>query len=86
MRTLIFIAAGLVLLGLCMMLAPAGKRSALALGFIGVWLVVSGVNLSIGLSHGYSLKEELLVHLFLFGVPAISAAVLAWYFGPSRLS
>lgn len=80
MRTLMFIAAGLALLGLCMVLTPSGKRAALAIGFIGVWLAVSGVNLGMGLSHGYSLQEELLVHLFLFGIPAASAAVLARYY------
>jgi hypothetical protein len=78
MRTLIFIAAGLALLGLVAGLAPAGKRPLAVLAFIAVWLVVSGINLTIGLSRGYSLSEELMVHLFLFGIPAL-AAVAVWY-------
>ncbi|EPC03356.1 hypothetical protein L861_17595 [Litchfieldella anticariensis FP35 = DSM 16096] len=44
-----------------------------ALGFIAVWLAVSAANLGVGLAAGYALAEELLVHLFLFGIPALAA-------------
>lgn len=77
MRTLIIILVGLALLGVAVALARSGWRGRAALAFIPVWLAASGVNLSIGLSHGYSLREELLVHLFLFGIPAL-AAVVCW--------
>ncbi len=77
MRTLIFILAGLGVLALALFLSPAAWRGRVALGFIAAWLVVSGINLSIGLSHGYSLREELLVHLVLFGIPALTA-LAAW--------
>lgn len=77
MRTVLFILVGLALLAAVLMLAPAAWRSRLALGFIAVWLVASGINFGIGLSHGYSLREELVVHLFLFGGPAL-AALACW--------
>lgn len=82
MRTLLFILAGLALLALALGLAPAGRRPMLALAFIGLWLAVSGANLAVGLSHGYPLRQELLVHLFLFGIPAASAAWAWRHFSP----
>lgn len=77
MRTLIFIVVGLVLLGLALAISRPAWRSRVALGFIAVWLAISAGNLSIGLAAGYSLAEELLVHLFLFGIPA-AGALWAW--------
>ncbi|ARB46121.1 hypothetical protein [Alloalcanivorax xenomutans] len=77
MRTLIFIAAGLLLLGMLQLFSRPHWRGRAALGFIVVWLLVSAVNLSQGLRAGYTLGEELLVHLFLFGIPAL-AALWAW--------
>ncbi len=77
MRTLIFILTGLVILGAALALSRPAWRPRLALGFIAAWLAVSAINLGVGLSHGYSLTEELLVHLFLFGIPAL-AAIWAW--------
>jgi hypothetical protein len=77
MRTLIIILIGLALLAIAMAVTPRARRAPVALAFLPVWLVASGVNLSIGLSRGYSLREELLVHLFLFGIPAV-AALACW--------
>ena len=77
MRTLIFILVGLIVLGAALALGRPAWRPRIALGFIAVWLVVSAVNLGMGLAAGYSLAEELLVHLFLFGIPAL-AAMWAW--------
>lgn len=78
MRTILFILIGLILAGLCLGLTPSPWRGRAAMAFVIVWLVVSGVNLSIGLSKGYLLTEELLVHLFLFGIPA-GAALFGWW-------
>lgn len=78
MRTAIFILAGLILLGITLAFSKAQFRPYVALAFIGVWLIVSAINLYIGVSHGYSLKEELLVHAALFGIPA-AAALAAWF-------
>lgn len=77
MRTLAFILIGLLLLGAALALSRPAWRPRVALGFIVAWLAVSAINLGVGLSHGYSLAEELLVHLFLFGIPALAAA-WAW--------
>lgn len=77
MRTLIFIVAGLAVLALLLLLAGRGRRAAAAKAFVAGWFAVSAVNFGIGLSRGYSLLEELLVHAALFGIPAL-AAVVAW--------
>lgn len=79
MKTVVFILVGLALLAVVLMPAPAARRSRLALGFIAVWLVASGINFGIGLSHGYSVREELMVHLFLFGIPALAALACWWW-------
>lgn len=78
MRTLIIIGIGLLLLAVAVALSPAGWRARAALMFIPVWLLASGINLSIGLTHGYSLREEVLIHVALFGLPA-AAAVACWF-------
>ncbi|PMR69153.1 hypothetical protein [Halomonas heilongjiangensis] len=77
MRTLIFIIVGLAILGVALALSRPAWRPRVALGFIVLWLAVSAVNLGMGLAAGYPLAEELLVHLFLFGIPALAAA-WAW--------
>lgn len=77
MRTLIFILTGLALLALLLLVAGPARRAGAAKAFVAAWFVVSAVNFGIGLSRGYSLQEELLVHAALFGIPAL-AAVLAW--------
>lgn len=69
MRSLLIIVIGLLLvMGLMRWLAPARRRAAMW-GFSLVWLLVCAWNLSVGLSHGYALGEELLVHAFLFVIP-----------------
>jgi hypothetical protein len=73
MRTLVLILIGLVMLALMTGLSRPARRPLVALVFIGVWLLACAVNLAIGLSHGYSLAEELGIHLVLFGVPAAAA-------------
>ncbi|MCW5605986.1 MAG: hypothetical protein KIT18_15705 [Burkholderiales bacterium] len=78
MRTLIFVLAGLAIVFIAMWLVPAARRALAAWVFSAAWLAVSLVNLSIGLSHGYSLREELLVHLVLFGVPVLAAWLAVW--------
>lgn len=73
MRTLIFIAAGLAVLALLMLQTKPSARAKVALGFILAWSVVSAVNFGVGLSHGYSIADELAVHAFLWGLPAAAA-------------
>lgn len=76
MRTLILIMVGLLLLATTLKVAKPEKRRAVAWVFGGVWLLATLANLALGLSHGYTLQEELPIHLVLFGVPAVAA----WWF------
>lgn len=76
MRTAILLLIGLAVLGLFLGLAKPARRRAAALAFVVLWLLVIGWNLSLGLSHGYSLREELPIQAVLFGVPALAA----WWF------
>ncbi len=71
MRTMVLIVIGLLLGAL---LLHVGKRpSAKAkLGiFCALWFVVVGWNLSVGLSHGYSLAEELPIQLLIWLAPCL---------------
>ncbi|GEN24265.1 hypothetical protein HCU01_22140 [Halomonas cupida] len=68
MRSLLIIVIGLLVVRLMRYLAPGGRYAAMW-GFSLVWLLVCAWNLSVGLSHGYALGEELLVHAFLFAIP-----------------
>lgn len=78
MRTLIIIAVGLVIGLLALRLTPASRRGLAAGLFSGGWLLACAYNLRIGLSHGYSLQEELPIHALLYGVPVIAAVIYAW--------
>ena len=79
MRTVIFIAVGVILAALLMRLTPASHRLLTAGLFTVGWLAVSLWNLQTGLSHGYTLAEELPIHLALFGIPAALAWGLWWW-------
>lgn len=78
MRTLVFILAGLAMVAVAMWCAPPARRTLAAWVFSAVWLAVSSWNLSIGLSHGYGLREELMVHSALFGIPVLAAWLAVW--------
>lgn len=73
MRTLVLILIGLIVLALMTGLSRPARRPQVALVFVGLWLVACAINLAVGLSHGYTLGEELGIHLLLFGVPAAAA-------------
>ncbi|MCW4353979.1 hypothetical protein ONR57_11780 [Hoyosella sp. YIM 151337] len=82
MRTLIIISAGILL---ALVALAMGKRSRLgsrgaAIAFIALWTVAMIANLGLGLSHGYSLAEELpilLVNILPAGLVAVGGAYLA---------
>lgn len=82
MRTVIFIVVGLVLAAVLLRLTPATHRILTAGLFTVTWLVVSAWNLRTGLAHGYSLAEELPIHLALFGIPVALAWGLWWWSRP----
>jgi hypothetical protein len=83
MHTALVIAAGLLLLGLCLAVGrliggpgPAPLASA-ARSFIPVWFVGAMINLWVGVSQaGYSVAEELPIMGIVFVVPAAVAFVL----------
>lgn len=79
MRTLIIIAIGLILAIALMRLVPAPHRTWAAGLFTLAWLVACAWNLRVGLSHGYTLAEELPIHAALFGIPALVAWGLWWW-------
>lgn len=75
MRTLILIVIGALLAYGAGHWAPPTRRVLMALVFSLGWLLVVGWNLRTGLSHGYSLREELPIQAVIFLLPA----VLAWW-------
>lgn len=76
MRTLILLAIGLALAALVAWV-PAGRRRRLAAGGVGaLWLAVVGWNLATGLSHGYTLGEELPIQALILLPPIALAAWL----------
>ncbi|WP_066092071.1 hypothetical protein [Xanthomonas massiliensis] len=61
--------------------APA-TRALAAWVFVPVWLVVTLVNLWVGVARaGYPLRGELPILLLVFALPALAAAGLAWRLG-----
>jgi hypothetical protein len=87
MRTLLFLAAGLLLAAAFLLLAklfapqyPDAGRVATA-AFVVVWLLVAGVNMWLGVSKaGYGVTEELPIFLLIFAVPAAAAILVKWRF------
>ena len=77
MRTIVLILIGLALAGLAMWLGKPARRVAAAWLFTGAWLLVTSWNLYTGMSHGYSLQEELPIQALIFAVPVIAAWLLA---------
>ena len=77
MRTLIFVVVGLLLVGLSMWLVRPRRRRALAALFTVGWLAAVIWNLRTGMSHGYSLQEELPIQLLIFAVPVAAGWLLA---------
>lgn len=85
MHMLLVIAGGVVLLGLFVLFgqlwgANTPSMAVAAKAFIPVWLIVSIVNLWVGVARaGYSVREELPILLIIFAVPAIIAVLAIWY-------
>ena len=73
MRTLIFIVVGLLLVGVAMRLTRPDKRRIVAAVFSVGWLAAVLWNLRTGMSHGYSLQEELPIQAVIYLVPVATA-------------
>lgn len=84
MHTIIVLAVGFVLLGICLLVGKftGGSPKALgkaALAFLPLWLIGAGINMWIGVAKaGYSAKDELPIFLVIFAVPAAVALVVWW--------
>jgi uncharacterized membrane protein YwaF len=85
MRTVLFLAAGFLLLAALFILArlfaenyPSAPTYA-TIAFVVLWLVATGANMWVGVNKaGYSVAEEFPILLLLFGVPAVVAIALKW--------
>ncbi|SDR11184.1 hypothetical protein SAMN05428982_3151 [Pseudoxanthomonas sp. CF385] len=77
MRTLIFILVGLAIAGIAMGVVGAARRRIAAAIFTVGWAAAVLWNLRTGMSHGYSLQEELPIQLLIFVVPVAAAWWLA---------
>jgi hypothetical protein len=83
MHTIIVLAIGFGLLGLC---AIAGRVlggtpgiATAALVFLPLWLIGAGINMYMGVKGaGYSVADEAPIFLLVFAVPA-AAALIAWW-------
>ena len=85
MRTSLFLIAGFLLLGVCVLLAKlfsahySGASGIATTAYVVLWLIIAAFNMWVGVAKaGYSVSEELPVFLLIFGVPAAAAAVLKW--------
>ena len=82
MRTALIIVAGIVLLGVMVLVARyivdvSTARAALV--FLPVWLVVAGLNMWVGVAKaGYSVSEEAPIAALIFAIPALCALALWW--------
>ena len=82
MRTALIIVAGIVLLGVMVLVARHVvdvSMSRAALVFLPVWLAVAGLNMWVGVAKaGYSVREEAPIAALIFAVPALCALALWW--------
>jgi hypothetical protein len=83
MHTVIVLAGGFGLLGLCALVGHVlggtpGSATA-ALVFLPLWFIGAGINMYLGVKRaGYSVAEEAPIFLLVFAIPA-AAALFAWW-------
>jgi TRAP-type C4-dicarboxylate transport system permease large subunit len=85
MHTVIVVAIGFALLGLCVfgghVLGSASGTAAGALAFLPLWLIGAAINMYLGVSRaGYSVREEAPIFLVVFAIPAVAALLTWWKF------
>lgn len=80
MHTILIIGGGLVLLaGMAVAGRAIGQPSTALQLFLLIWLVVTAVNLWIGVTRaGYTVMGELPIALVVFGAPALLALGILW--------
>jgi hypothetical protein len=87
MRTVLFLVAGLLLMGAFLVIGrlfsgqfPDASRWCTS-AFVLIWLAVAAVNMWTGVTKaGYSVGEELPIFLLIFAVPAAAAIMIKWRF------
>jgi hypothetical protein len=84
-HTVVVIAGGFVLLGLCVFgghrLGGTAGIAAGALVFLPLWLIGAGINLIVGVKKaGYTVAEETPIFLVVFAIPAAVALLMWWKF------
>jgi hypothetical protein len=84
-HTIIVIATGLVILGLCLFiglgLGGGTSMGRAALLFLPLWFLGAGINMYIGVrGAGYAISEEVPVFLLVFSIPAVFALLFWWKF------
>ena len=82
MRTALIIVAGVVLLGVMVLVGRHivdVAMARMALVFLPVWLVVAGLNMWVGVAKaGYSVRDEAPIAALIFSIPALCALALWW--------
>lgn len=83
MHTIIVLAIGFGLLGLCVLagylLAGMTGLAKAALLFLPLWLIGAGINMHLGVTRaGYSVAEEIPMFFLVFAVPGVTALVTWW--------
>ncbi len=86
MRTLWIIIGGVALWAVCLGAAkliagqdPSAMMTRVTLIFLLLWLLLSGLNLYVGVTRaGYTLREELPIFLLIFALPAVLALLVRW--------
>jgi hypothetical protein len=91
MHTIIVLAIGFILLGLCALtgrvLGDASAIATAALVYLPLWLVGAGINMYLGVTRaGYSVADEVPIFFLVFAVPAAAAVVLWWMLSSSPVS
>ena len=85
MRTVLFVAGGFLLWGVCLGTArflfgsgAAGLTTATVI-FVAAWFMVAAANMGFGiLRAGYSFGEEFPIFLLIFAVPVLIAVFVKW--------
>jgi hypothetical protein len=84
-HTVMVMAGGLVLLGLCVLagrwIGGAAATADAARYFIPVWLIAAAINMWVGVTRaGYSIADEAPIFVVIFAVPAAVALLVSWKF------
>ena len=92
MHTIMVLAGGFALLGICQLVGKfaggsSAARAKAALAFLPLWLIGAGVNMWVGVATaGYTVQQELPIFLGIFAMPAAVALAIWWKARANRRS